>query len=112
MSMAIDQSVYPDLDQPPSVLETPHAKADYVHRICSAWDFGVHPEPATFDLFARWQDVFDLFPIVTSPGYQAFRAWFGWPALELPAGIPAATPRWLHLDRLENRPPDPCERMI
>ena len=64
----IDQSVYPDLDQPPAVLETPEAKADYVDRICGAWDFGVYPEQATFDLFAQWRDIFDKFPIITSPG--------------------------------------------
>lgn len=108
----IDESVYPDLDEPPGVLTTPAAKADYVHRICSAWDFGVHPEPPTFDLFAEWKDVFDAFPIVTSPAYHAFRAWFRWPAVEVPAGLLAPIPRWLHLDRLEGRPDDPCERMI
>jgi hypothetical protein len=112
MSLEIDQSVYPDLDHPPTVLETVEAKADYVQRICSAWDFGVHPEAATFDLFARWRDVFDQFPIPTSPAYHAFRGWFGWPAVDVPTGLPAITPRWLHLDRLEGRPADPCERMV
>ena len=108
----IDQSVYLDLDQPPAVLETPEAKADYVDRICGAWDFGVHPEQATFDLFAQWRDIFDKFPIITSPAYHAFRAWFRWPALEIPPRLPAPTPRWVHLDRLEGRPDDPCEGMI
>ena len=32
----IDQSVYPDMDEPPAVLETVEAKADYVQRICAA----------------------------------------------------------------------------
>jgi hypothetical protein len=41
----IDQSVDPDLDEVPTVIETVEAKADHVHRICSAWDHGVHPEP-------------------------------------------------------------------
>lgn len=112
MSLEIDQSVYPDMDDPPEVLETKEAKADYVHRICAAWDFGVHPDQSTFALFSDWKDVFNEFPILMSPAYHAFRAWFHWPALEAPAGLPAMTPRWVHLDRLEGRPPDPCEEMI
>ena len=39
----LDHSVYPDMDEPPAVLETDEAKADYVHRICAAWDYGVIP---------------------------------------------------------------------
>src|SRR5438128_691001 len=46
----LDHSVYPDMDNPPALLETVEAQADYVHRICSAWDYGVHPEPETFTL--------------------------------------------------------------
>jgi hypothetical protein len=73
----IDHSVYLDLADPPDVLETMEERADYVHRICSAWDFHVHPEPETFELFSQWKEVFDCFPIPTSPAYHAFRAWFG-----------------------------------
>lgn len=112
MSIEIDQSVYPDLDHPPAAIETPEDKADYLHRICAAWDFGVLPSAATFDLFADWQDVFDRFPMVTSPAYHAFRCWFRWPPVDMPVGLPAITPRWLHLDRLEGRQDDPCEKMI
>jgi hypothetical protein len=56
--------------------------------------------------------VFDRLPIPTSPGYHAFRAWFGWPVVEVPQGLPAMTPRWVHLDRLEGRPADTCEDMV
>lgn len=108
----IDGSVYPDMDEPPGVLETLEAKADYVHRICSAWDYGVHPEPETFTLLARWKDVFDGHPILTSPAYHAFRAWFEWGPCPAPPGLLPPTPRWAHLDRLEGREEDPCERMI
>ena len=45
-----------------------------MHRICAAWDYGVHPDPETFTLFARWKEVFDRFPVLTSPAYHAFRA--------------------------------------
>ncbi|MCC6422456.1 MAG: hypothetical protein IT447_03185 [Phycisphaerales bacterium] len=112
MSTPIDHSVYPDLDRPPSELESAEAKADYIHRICSAWDFGIQPEPATFNLFSQWREVFDRFPIVTSPAYHTFRSWFGWPSVPIPTGLPKPTLRWEHLDRLEGRPPDPCDGMI
>ena len=108
----IDQSVYPDRDEPPAVLDTVEAKADYVHRICSAWDYGVHPEPETFTLLARWKDTFDRHPIPTSPAYHAFRAWFGWEPSPVPPGLLFPIPRWVHLDRLEGRDEDPCAGMI
>ncbi len=108
----IDHSVYPDMANPPAVLDSPEAKADYVHRICSAWDMRVHPEPETFRLFSTWRDVFDRFPIVTSPAYHTFRAWFGWDAIPVPRELPPMVPLYVHLDRLEGRNPDPCERMI
>ncbi len=108
----IDESVYPDLDDPPSVLETMESRADYIHRICAAWDYGVHPEPETFELFSRWNDVFDRFPCQTSPAYHAFRAWFGWAPRPFPPGLSPPVPRYVHLDRIEGRDEDPCERMI
>ncbi len=60
----IDHSVFPDCEDAPSTLETDEAKADYVHRVCSAWDFHILPEPETFGLFAQWKDVFDSFPLL------------------------------------------------
>jgi hypothetical protein len=107
----IDQSVYPDLDEPPAVLETLEAKADYVQRICAAWDYGVLPEPETFTLFARWKEVFDRYPVVASAAYHAFRIWFGWEPMPYPENVSLPTPRYVHLDRLEERE-DPCEGMI
>jgi hypothetical protein len=108
----IDETVYPDMDEPPTVLETVEAKADYVHRICAAWDYGVHPDPEVFTLFARWKDVFDGHPVFTSPAFHAFRAWFRWEPMAFPANVSPPTPRYVHLDRLEGRDDDPCERMI
>ncbi len=110
--MYIDASVYPDLDQPPRTLETIEAKADYVHRICAAWDFHVHPEPETFELLCGWKEVFDRFPLPLSPAYHAFRAWFGWPAVPVPASARGPVPHYRELDRLEGRGEDPCEGMI
>ena len=110
--MYIDESVYPDLDVPPVDLATPHERADYVHRVCSAWDFYVHPEPATFALFAEWRDLFDRFPIVTSPAYHAFRAWFGWESVSVPLGVHPPTAQYAQLDALEGRLADPSEDAV
>jgi hypothetical protein len=79
--MYIDHSLYPEQDEPPVDLKSAEERGDYLHRVCCAWDFGIHPEPQTFDLFRDWLDVFDRFPCATSPGYHAFRAWFGWKPL-------------------------------
>ncbi len=108
----IDHSVYPDLSEPPGVLETLEDKADYVHRICAAWDFQIHPEPETFGLFSGWRDVFDRFPVPTSPAYHAFRSWFRWNAIPMPTDLASPTPCYIHLDRLEGREDDPCAGLI
>jgi hypothetical protein len=110
--MYIDQSVYPDLDVPPASLDTDEDKADYLHRICAAWDFGIPPEQETFELFSGWESVFDAFPVITSPAYHAFRAWFGWDAIPYPRNVSAPVPRWVRLDELEGRELDPCAGMI
>jgi hypothetical protein len=112
MTMPIDQSVYPDADEPPTDLPDDFAKADYIHRICTAWDFGVFPDRATFTLFAGWKDIFDRFPVAASPAYHAFRATFGWTPYPWPSGIRPPTPQWEHLDRIEGRDADPCEAMV
>lgn len=107
--MRIDHSVYPDLDAPPDALETPGEKADYVHRICGAWDFGIVPDSDTFRLFRGWRDVFDRYPLPTSPAYHAFRSWFGWPAVEKAKILDTCAER---LDRREGRDEDPCRGMV
>jgi len=110
--MYIDHSVYPDVDDPPDRLETDYDRADYIQRICAAWDFHILPEPQTFELFAGWKDIFDRFPLAISPAYHAFRAWFGWEPVAVPSGLTGPMPYYVRLDRLEGRPPDPCENMI
>jgi hypothetical protein len=110
MTMYIDQTVYPDIDPPAEPL-TREERADYMHRICSAWDFHIHPEPETFALFKTWKEIFDSFPLVASPAYHAFRAWFGWEPLPRPQGIAYAEPLYVTLDRIEERD-DPCEDMV
>ncbi len=77
--MNLDGSVYPDLDSPPIDLPTDEAKADYVARICGAWDFGILPDRETFALFATWRLIFERFPVEDSPSYHAFCQRYGWP---------------------------------
>lgn len=76
----IDGSVYPDV-APPAALASSSDRADYVQRICGAWDFGIAPTPATLSLFAAWRGVFDAYPLRHSPAYAAFRTLFGWPRI-------------------------------
>lgn len=110
--MHIDTSVYPDVDTPPQALDSVEERADYVHRVCSAWDYGIPPDAETFALFSGWKDVFDRFPLVTSPAYHAMRTWFRWEPVPIPLGLHAPTPRYVEYDRLEGRDEDPCEHRI
>ena len=106
--MIIDRSVYPDVE-PPATLQSLANRAEYMHRICAAFDFGVFPEETDWVTFAGWQDVFDRFPLPDSPGYHAFRHWYGWEPVpvERRLGIPA----WKVADLHEGRS-DPCEDLV
>lgn len=105
--MELDASVYPDRE-PPASFDGDEERADYVARICGAWDFGVLPDEATFELFAQWRDCFDRFPIEGSPAYHAFRQIFGWPK-NGEARIFRA--KYEKLDAREGRT-DPCDHLI
>jgi len=103
MTDALDRSVYPDV-VPPATLVTDGDRADYLARICGAWDFGVVPTWDTINAFAQWRDVFDRFPLPTSPAYAALRSLFRWP--RVPGSILLAD--YEVLDRAEGRA-DPSE---
>jgi hypothetical protein len=60
-------------------LDTAEARADFVHRICGAWDYGVVPTRETFEMLSGWREVFERFPIRDSPAFHAFCERFGWP---------------------------------
>lgn len=100
MTMRLDGSVYPDVD-PPDDLPTAEAKADYLQRICGAFDFGVVPEGYTLELLSSWKEVFDRFPLKSSPAYHALRAFYGWEAVEQAPYL--GTPVYVKLDRMEGR---------
>jgi hypothetical protein len=104
----IDGSVYPDCD-PPQVLQTLEQKADYLHRIVAAFDFGIPPDAATLRLLSTWRDVFDAFPLPASPGYHALRSYFAWPESEQ-APFPFE-PTYLRQDAWESRV-DGCEDRV
>jgi len=105
----LDHSVYPDLDLPPDELPTVEDEADYLHRVCTAWDFGVPPERSTIDLFSGWKDVFDRFPVKSSPAYHAFRRAFGWEPVDRLRHFGRAP--FEILDGMEDRG-DPCLDMV
>ena len=73
----IDTSVYPDVD-PPDELRTAEEKADYLQRICGAFDNGLPPTAETLREFREWKDVFDQFPLSGSPAYHTLRDIYGW----------------------------------
>ncbi len=110
----LDYSVYPDVEDAselPETLVTDEQKADYIGRLCAAWDFDIYPEKETFALLRNWKAVFDGYPYAESPAYHTFRRLFGW------EDIPFAKNSSVHLsyeilDRLEGREPDACLRFI
>ena len=107
----LDHSVYPDVSELPETLVTEEQKADYIQRICAAWDFDVYPEKETFALLRNWKEIFDRYPLAESPAYHTFRRLFGWEE------VPLVKNSSVHLtyeilDRLEGRDPDPCLRFV
>ncbi len=107
--MKLDHSVYPDLTIPPESLTSMEDKADYVQRVCTAFDFGIFPETADWQLFATWQEVFDRFPLPHSPAYHTFRTRFGWP--QVARGTHGLVPGWKVQDLHEGRE-DLCENSV
>jgi hypothetical protein len=104
----IDHSVYPDAEHG-NDFEDDYDRADYVHRICAAGDFGVPIDSDTIALFREWREVFDRFPIADSPSYHALRAYFRWPAVPMEPSFYAAP--WETLDALEGRD-DPYRDLV
>jgi hypothetical protein len=104
----IDQSLYPDRE-PPRSLDAAEDKADYLARVCGAFDFGISPEAATLDLLRGWREVFDRFPLAHSPAYHALRALFGWAPVDSLTFL--REPLYRVLDAEEGRE-DGCEDRV
>lgn len=100
MTLHIDGSVFPDQKLPQEFF-TQQQKADYLHRLIGAFDFGLPPDAATLRLLSGWQDVFDAYPLPSSSGYHALRSYFGWPPVAK-APFPME-PAYLRQDSLEER---------
>ena len=111
MPAYIDHSVYPDVEVLPEELVTEEQKADYIHRICAAWDFDIYPEAETFHLLRQWKEVFDQYPLDDSPAYHTFRRLFDWEE-RTPAKNTTVHLTYEILDRLEGRDPDPCLSLV
>ena len=74
----IDGSLYPDID-PPEKLHDLAERVDFLARLCSAWDFGLLPNPETVTEIRRpgWREAVDACRLLTSPTYHLLRNWHG-----------------------------------
>ena len=72
----IDGSLYPDCD-PPEQLEDVAARADFLARLCGAWDFGILPWPETVEEIRKpdWREAVDACRLQTSASYALLRRW-------------------------------------
>lgn len=78
----IDGTLYPDRDAPDLIVDLAD-RVDFLARLCSAWDFGLLPDPVTVDEIRRseWLEAVDATGLLTSPVYHLIRKWHGLPAL-------------------------------
>jgi hypothetical protein len=106
--MNIDTSLYPDRE-PPSRLDTPQEKADYLQRVCGSFDYGLPPTAETLEELRHWKEVFDRFALPGSPAYHALRAYYGWE--EVPRLPYLTKPHYQVLDEIEGRS-DGCEHLV
>jgi hypothetical protein len=111
--MKLDHSVYPEVDESelPTELKTVEEQADYIHRVCSAWDFyGFPPELTTLKLFSDWREAFESFPIANSPAYCGLCDFLQFRHVEPEPYFGRLA--WEVQDELEGRDPDPCLHQV
>lgn len=77
----IDATLYPDCEVPTDFGDD-RTRADYIQRVCAAWDFGIAPDASIINLLAEWRSAFDTFPLSHSAAYHTLRWLFGWPQVE------------------------------
>lgn len=99
----LDRRLYPDVPVPTS-LDTVLEKANYLSRLCAAWDFGLVPSGRMITALRDWREIADRFPIPSSPAYHALRMFFRWPEVPAEPYFPHAPTQ----DEREGRT-DPCE---
>ena len=90
MSFKVDGTLYPDVD-PPETLITLESRIDFIARLCSAWDFGLLPDPGTLEEIRRapWRQPIDECRLLTSPMYHLLRRWHELPPLPFLGSLPA-----------------------
>lgn len=90
MSFRIDASLYPDVE-PPATLDDAAARADFIERLCGAWDFGLLPDGSTIVEVRSplWREAVDLARLLTSPTYHLLREWHRLPPLPFLGSAPA-----------------------
>ncbi len=78
----IDGALYPEID-PPEDLVDEADKADFLSRLCAAWDFGTLPDPGLVAQVRKpeWRDAVDGCRLLTSPVYHLLRKWHNLPVL-------------------------------
>jgi len=74
----IDGSLYPDEPVPESITSLPD-KIDFIARVCSAWDFGLLPDPETLAEIRKpaWKKAVDETQLLTSCAYHLLREFHG-----------------------------------
>lgn len=102
--LVLDRRLYPDVLEVPVPLDSDWAKADYLERFCSAWDFGIVPSGAMVLALGGWRDIATRFPLPHSPAYHALCIFFRWPRVPAAHSFTHA----LTQDEREGRG-DPCE---
>ena len=90
MTWTPDGALYPDFD-PPDALNDVAGQVDFIARLCSAWDFGLLPDPETITEVRRpsWRSTIAACRLVTSPTYHLLRRWHHLPAVTFLGSIPA-----------------------
>lgn len=78
----LDGTLYPETE-PPSGLTDVLDRADFLARLCAAWDFGVLPYPETVVEICKsgWRDAVEKCRLLTSPSYHLLRDWHRLPPL-------------------------------
>jgi len=94
----VDPTLYPDCDIP-SDFDDDRVRADYIQRLCAAWDFGIAPDMSTIDLLSEWRSAIDAFPLPHSAAYHTLRWLYGLPHIDGDV-LEANYERW---DRREGR---------
>ena len=70
----IDGSLYPDCEVP-TELKQLNDRIDFIARLCSAWDFGLLPMPATLTEVLKddWKEAVEQTRLLTSCAYHLLR---------------------------------------